>query len=99
MNRLLVLFAVLAAVVVALAMASPGDENKWFKNPGSPTYRRILKDDVGQQIDFTHNRRSDQRTTGYLATGDNARQSSPQRTGQPSTGGEASTSKKTGKGK
>ncbi|KAK3930246.1 Cytochrome c-type biogenesis protein CcmE [Frankliniella fusca] len=100
MNRLLVLFAVLAAMVVALAMASPADnnDNKWFKNPGSPTERRVLKDDVGQEIHYTHDPTTGHRTTGYLAKGKNTRQSPP-RDRQPSTGGEPSTSQKKGKGK
>ncbi|KAK3915093.1 Nucleoprotein [Frankliniella fusca] len=85
---------------VALAAAAPStnDNGKWTQRPDSPTERRSFKTADKQQVDHT-NDKFGTHTSGYLALGDNARQSSPQRTGQPSTGGEASTSKGKSKGK
>ncbi|XP_034249895.1 uncharacterized protein LOC117650520 [Thrips palmi] len=73
--------------------------NSWFKNPGSPTSRRTVKDGVGQQVDYTQNENTGHQTNGYLAKGKNARDSSPIRSGQPHSGGEAGTSQKKGKKK
>ncbi|KAE8747141.1 hypothetical protein FOCC_FOCC006139 [Frankliniella occidentalis] len=97
MSRFMIIFAVLVAMVAALAMAS--SPPKWTQQPGSPNARRTIKDAGGQQIDHTVNHGTGQVSSGYLALGKNARESSPIRTGQPSSGGPASTSQKKGKGK
>ncbi|XP_026285549.1 uncharacterized protein LOC113211399 [Frankliniella occidentalis] len=102
MSRTLVICSVMVAMVAVLALAAPADNGKWTREPGSPTERKTIKDGIGQQIDFTHNVITGQRTSGYLALGQNARMSPERRQGQPSTGGQPSTSekkKKRGKGK
>ncbi|KAK3930930.1 Polypyrimidine tract-binding protein 2 [Frankliniella fusca] len=100
MNRFLIIFAVLAAMVATLAMAAPSgvSDSGMFRNPGSPTDRRVIKFADGTQSDATYNHISGQSTTGFHTVGTDARKTSPERQGQKSSGGEASTSKK-GKGK
>ncbi|KAE8752481.1 hypothetical protein FOCC_FOCC000603, partial [Frankliniella occidentalis] len=108
MNRFMIIFAVLAAMVAALAVAAPSDpaphnpfKLEWTREPGSPTRRNTIKVAGGQQVDTTHDVITGHICSGWLATGKNAHEStSPKRDGQPSTGGEASTKKsKKGKGK
>ncbi|KAE8748217.1 hypothetical protein FOCC_FOCC005056, partial [Frankliniella occidentalis] len=83
MNRTLVICSVLVAMVM----------------PGSPTERRTVKDGIGQQIDWTTNTHTGHQTNGYLALGQNAHASPERVAGQPSTGGQPSTSQKKKKGK
>ncbi|XP_034232273.1 uncharacterized protein LOC117640120 [Thrips palmi] len=75
-----------------------GNDGGWYRRPGSPTMRRTIKVAGGQQVDYTVDAATGHKTSSYLALGKNARQSSPQRTGQPHSGGQPSTSKQGKKG-
>ncbi|XP_034249886.1 uncharacterized protein LOC117650512 [Thrips palmi] len=102
--KLLTIFA-FAGICLAAALLVSAEEqgehvlvkrsgNGWFKAPGSPTSRHTIKDAGGQQVDHTVDHSNGHVTSGYLALGKNARDDSPHRTGQPHSGGAASTSEK-----
>ncbi|KAK3915584.1 Splicing factor 3B subunit 1 [Frankliniella fusca] len=86
-----------------LATASPADRGgAWVKRDGSPNFRKSVQLPGGGQADGHYNPSEGHSSTGHLQPGKfGIGSTSPGRQGQPSTGGEASTSKKKkgGKGK